>query len=109
MKLENPFGFDDVDHDLEDFGGKMSLESDCIMKVSRNAEHRDPHMEEMFKPPSFGGGGGGGSGGKQAADEFVGFSGSHSRKEKEREPEREKKKAKSRLTLNPMLGASKKS
>jgi hypothetical protein len=34
VKLENPFGFDDVDHDLEDFGRKMSKESDMIAKIT---------------------------------------------------------------------------
>ena len=112
VKLENPFGYDDVDHDLEDFGKKMSKESDCIMKVCRNKEQgRDPVMQNMLLPPTFASEAGEGGAKPPPAlpeEDFKGYGFRMGGREKEKVKTPEKK-SKARPTLNPMLGGSKKS
>ncbi|GMI14962.1 hypothetical protein TrLO_g10419 [Triparma laevis f. longispina] len=110
VKLENPFGFDDVDHDLEEFGRKMSKESDTIARVTgKEYSGKSALLKEMYTPPAW----------RRrhmaqlvkiskAAErgdgEFSGFDeGSLGAKKEEK-----KGPSMARRTLNPLLGASKK-
>ncbi|GMI12092.1 hypothetical protein TrVE_jg1784 [Triparma verrucosa] len=107
VKLENPFGFDDVDHDLEDFGRKMSKESDMIAKITaKEYSAKNTFLQEMYAPPSWRRRHMKDAIAAMKRDEKGGFEGFD--EVVKRDEKVQKGPSMARRTLNPLLGASKK-